>query len=65
MLSEMTKLLKLIVSRRKKEDGTESRQYMMTVPRVIVEAFGWNEKTRLEVSIEGKGILRVREAKIQ
>lgn len=67
LTGEMTRLLKLMVSRRKRKtlsgEVVESCQYTITIPATIVDAFGWNETTKLEISIEGKGILRVREAK--
>jgi len=63
----MSNIVKVIASKRAttKADGTESvrRQYFVTLPVAIVRAFGWDETTRLEITIEGKGILRMREAK--
>lgn len=63
LTSNMTRALKLMISRRRRANGKNSFQYTMTIPSAIVEAFSWDETTRLEISIEGKGILRVREAK--
>jgi len=55
-----------MVSRRqrRKADGSvvETRSYTVTIPSTIVSAFGWGEETTVEVEIEGKGILRIREA---
>ena len=56
-------MTKLMVARRRKADGRESRQFTVTIPAAIVDAFGWNGGEELEVSIEGKGILRIREAR--
>jgi len=67
MTGDMTRLLRLMVSRRRrrKADGAvvESRQYTVTIPSAIVDAFGWNGETVLEVTIEGRGILRIRESR--
>jgi len=56
-------MTKLMVARRRKADGRESRQFTVTIPAALVDAFGWKGGEELEVSIEGKGILRIREAK--
>lgn len=58
----MTRRLRLMESRRKGSEGIVARQYTITIPRVIVDAFGWSKDTHLTVRIKGKGVLEVREA---
>ena len=60
--SIMTRHLRLMESRRKGSGGTVRHQYTITIPRVIVDAFGWDKDTQLAVRIKGKGVLEVREA---
>ena len=58
----MTKPRKVIVARRKDQRGIiVPRQYLITLPKGIVEAFDWDEHTYVEVKIKGKGILEIRE----
>jgi bifunctional DNA-binding transcriptional regulator/antitoxin component of YhaV-PrlF toxin-antitoxin module len=55
-----------VVNRRwqnKNGETRTSKQYTITIPSSIASAFDWTAGTKLAISIEGKGILRLKELK--